>query len=85
LTPVDAWTTIALAITSSKGVDAMPITRSKQSWTIGSTVRVGFLSLKVTALIPTPGDGMPDIYKLENPSSGAQYEFTPHYGIERIN
>ena len=63
----------------------MPITRSKQDWSVGSTVRVGFQTLQVTALIPTPGDGLPDIYKLENPSSGAQYEFTPHLGCYRIN
>jgi hypothetical protein len=63
----------------------MPITRSRQDWTAGATVRVGFLSLQVVRLIPTPGDGMPDIYELENAMTGARYHFTPHYGIERIN
>jgi hypothetical protein len=64
--------------------DIMPITRTRQDWTPGATVKVGFLSLQVVRLIPTPGDGMPDIYELKS-TRGALYHFTPHYGIERIN
>jgi hypothetical protein len=63
----------------------MPITRSRQSWAIGATVKVGFMTLRVTELVPTPGDGLPDIYKLENPKTGARYAFTPHNGCYRIN
>lgn len=62
----------------------MPITRSKQSWTIGNRVKVGFMDLTVTSIEPTPGDGMPDIYHLEA-DNGRRYTFTPHYGLERSN
>lgn len=62
----------------------MPITHSKQQWTVGSRVKVGFLTLTVTDLEPTPGDGMPDIYHLKA-DNGRRYEFRPHYGLERIS
>jgi hypothetical protein len=61
------------------------ITRSKQSWTIGSKVNVGFLKgLTVVEAIKTPGDYKPDIYILVA-ANGARYEFTPHNGIARID
>ena len=59
------------------------ITKSKQDWSEGSTVKVGFMTLTVKALIPTPGDWLPDKYLLES-SNGTQYHFTPHNGLERI-
>lgn len=62
----------------------MPITRSKQDWSVGAKVKVGFLTLTITRLEPTPGDGMPDIYHLTN-GQGRQYTFTPHYGLERVS
>jgi len=58
------------------------ITKSKQDWNIGQTVKVGFLSLRVVAVEPTPGDYRPDIYHLEN-AKGVKYTFTPHFGLER--
>lgn len=61
----------------------MPIKHSKQNWTIGQTVKVGFLSLKVIEFTPTPGDHRPDTYTLVG-TKGARYIFTPHYGLERI-
>jgi len=61
------------------------INNSKQNWEIGKTVKVGFLSLKITGIILTPGDFRPDIYELENAKGDKRYNFTPHYGIERIN
>ena len=57
--------------------------RTKQDWSVGSTVRVGFLTLTVIAIVPTPGDGMPDEYRLVS-ASGKQYSFVPHIGLERI-
>jgi hypothetical protein len=57
------------------------ITRSKQGWTPGSTVKVGFLVLEVVDCIPTPGDYRPDEYRLWNPKSGKKYTFTPHFGL----
>lgn len=58
------------------------ITRSKQDWTQGSKVKVGFLTLEVVACIPTPGDYAPDAYRLWNPTNGKKYTFVPHNGLE---
>jgi hypothetical protein len=55
---------------------------AKQSWEIGSTVKVGFLTLKVLAKVATPGNWLPDQYALTN-GKGAFYKFIPHNGIER--
>jgi hypothetical protein len=59
------------------------ITKSKQNWTVGSVVRVGFLTLTITAIVPTPGDGMPDEYLLVS-AKGAKYSFVPHNGLVRL-
>ncbi len=40
------------------------ITRSRQDWTPGASVKVGFLTLEVVECIPTPGDYRPDDYRL---------------------
>lgn len=58
------------------------INRTKQAWEIGNAVKVGFLSLKVLAKIPTPGDWMPDAYALTN-GKGVFYRFVPHNGLAR--
>jgi hypothetical protein len=60
----------------------MMINRTKQTWEPGQTVKVGFLSLKVLAKIPTPGDWLPDAYALTN-EHGAFYRFVPHNGLSR--
>ena len=61
------------------------ITRSKQNWTVGATVKVGFLALVVIAAIPTPGDYLPDAYVLANAAGTKHYKFVPHNGLERID
>lgn len=61
------------------------IRNSKQVWEVGETVKVGFLSLIVTAKEPTPGDFMPDAYLLVSRDGSKQYRFVPHNGLERIN
>lgn len=38
------------------------ITKTRQNWTSGQTVKVGFLSLMVVQAIPTHGDYAPDAY-----------------------
>jgi hypothetical protein len=68
----------------------MPVTRTRQDWSVGSTVRVGFLQLRITGLVPTPGDGEPDIYQLVSLAPDrygelARYEFQPHLGLYRTN
>lgn len=60
------------------------ITRSRQTWEVGETVKVGFLTLRVTAKEPTPGDGMPDAYRLTDKTGSKVYRFVPHFGLERI-
>ena len=54
------------------------ITTSTQSWAVGATVRVGFLSLIVTGL---RGDGT---YELENKSGDKFYDFVPYRGLVRL-
>jgi hypothetical protein len=60
------------------------ITRSKQDWSIGATVRVGFLQLRVVGA-RAEYDGMPDIYSLESLDGTRHYEFIPHNGLVRID
>ena len=60
------------------------ITKSKQDWTVGSTVKVGFLTLQIVGAEATPGDYKPDVYYLANADGSKHYQFTPHYGLERV-
>jgi len=58
------------------------MSKSKQDWTVGQTVRVGFLSLVVVAGLEATGDGNPGAYILTN---GTQlYSFVPHNGLSKI-
>jgi hypothetical protein len=61
------------------------IKRTQQDWTVGSTVRVGFLSLIVKVAIATPGDYKPDAYILQNAAGTQLYKFVPHNGVEKIS
>lgn len=58
------------------------ITKSKQKWTVGSLVKVGFMSAIVLAAQETPGDSKPDAYILANAGGDKFYRFVPHNGIE---
>ena len=60
------------------------VTRSKQTWDVGSTVKVGFLTLRITG-IESIVDNLPDIYSLESLDSKRTYEFIPHNGLSRTN
>lgn len=51
---------------------------------IGQRVKVGFLSLTVTDYQTTPGDYLPNVWYLRS-DNGAEYEFTPHNGLWRVN
>jgi hypothetical protein len=59
-----------------------PTGKPKQEWSIGSTVKVGFLTLTVAHKILTPS-GEPDVYRLTG-RNGAQYDFVPHGGLHRV-
>lgn len=61
------------------------ITRTKQDWTAGATVKVGFLTLTVIAAVATPDDFAPDAYILANKAGTQLYKFVPHNGVEKIN
>ena len=62
----------------------MAITLSKQDWSPGSIVKVGFLVLRMIR-VEAVFDGKPDIYTLESLDGSKKYEFIPHMGITRIN
>lgn len=61
------------------------ITKTRQNWTAGQTVKVGFLSLVVKAAIAMPGDYLPDAYVLANLAGTQLYRFIPHNGLEKID
>lgn len=58
------------------------VTRTKQNWSIGEWVKVGFMRLKVLS-VRAEYDGLPDIYTLVS-STGKKYEFIPHNGLFAI-
>ncbi len=62
----------------------MAITRSKQDWTPGNEVKVGFMRLRVIS-VEAIKDSMPDIYTLESLDGTKRYEFIPHNGLSRIS
>lgn len=59
------------------------ITNSKQNWTVGQSVKVGFMTLTVKEIELTPGDYMPDAYILQS-AKCVDYRFVPHNGLSRI-
>lgn len=61
------------------------IINTHQNWSPGSTVKVGFLRLRVICSIATPGNYRPDEYALESLDGRAFYRFTPHHGIVRVD
>lgn len=63
------------------------INKSKQTWQVGETVKVGFMQLRVVSLEPTPGDYKPDAYLLcgLGANESRKYRFVPHNGLERLN
>lgn len=59
------------------------ITKTKQQWWIGATVKVGFLTLKVVDAHKNADKYFPDVYVLES-AKGVRYEFTPYNGLCRL-
>ena len=56
--------------------------RRRQSWEVGTTVKVGFLELTVKGFRRTPGNHLPDEYLLER--KGRFYVFVPHNGLHGL-
>jgi hypothetical protein len=61
------------------------IKNSKQDWTVGKIVKVGFMTLRVKWMKETPGDYAPDKYLLECLKGEKLYVFVPHKGLERLD
>jgi hypothetical protein len=60
--------------------------KQKQNWSIGATVRIGFMQLRVISeKIPTPGNYAADEYALESIDGTRWYRFTPHQGVYRCD
>ena len=55
------------------------VKNTKQNWSKGEWVKIGFMTLRVEA-VRAVKDGMPDIYTLSS-NSGKKYEFIPHNGL----
>jgi hypothetical protein len=72
------------SVTGPQAPHKLPI---GQNWEIGKVVKIGFLTLRVVAKEPTPGDYMPDAYRLIGlgKDSVKLYRFVPHNGLKRIN
>ena len=62
----------------------MSIQNSKQDWSVGAIVKVGFLQLRVLKM-DAIYDYLPDIYTLESLDGRRTYEFIPHNGLSRIS
>lgn len=58
--------------------------KTTQDWSIGNTVKVGFLTLKVIKAEAIK-DHLPDIYTLTSLDGTKVYEFIPHNGLTRIS
>lgn len=58
------------------------ITRTKQDWSIGEWVKVGFMTLQVVNA-RAEFDYLPDIYTLRS-TKGKMYEFIPHNGLHAL-
>lgn len=59
------------------------VNRTRQNWSVGSVVKVGFLSLRVLG-VEAVKDGLPDIYTMESLDGTKRYEFIPHNGLRRL-
>ena len=67
----------------TKAKKNMTIKNSKQDWSIGQVVKVGFLQLRVTG-VRAEKDWLPDIYSLVSLCGKREYEFIPHNGLKLI-
>lgn len=63
----------------------MQTRRTAQTWTVGATVKVGFLQLVVKAHLLAAGDGLPAAYILANAIGTKLYRFVPHNGLDAIS
>ena len=57
--------------------------KKTQDFSIGKTVKVGFMTLVVIGLADHREYYRPGAYILES-AKGARYQFTPYYGLEKL-
>ena len=69
--------------TKQENGGTMAITTTKQDWSIGAVVKVGFMQLRGLG-VEAINDYLPDIYSLESLDGRRQYEFIPHNGLNLI-
>jgi hypothetical protein len=60
------------------------ISNTRQNWIVGRNVQVGFMTLKVRAILSMPNDDLPEAYILSNMSGLQLYKFVPHNGCQKI-
>jgi hypothetical protein len=60
------------------------ITKTKQNWSTGQIVKVGFLTLKILS-VKAIKDRLPTVYTLSSLDGKKIYEFIPHHGLTRIS
>ena len=57
--------------------------KPKQTWEVGNTVKVGFLTLRITSTLPNHGWNGQKGYSLVSLDGTKSYTFTPYEGLER--
>jgi hypothetical protein len=80
---MDATHPPRLGIAGAKGKKM--VKKSAQIWEVGEWVKVGFLTLCITAKEATPGDFAPDAYLLTDKTGAKVYRFVPHNGLTRLS
>ncbi len=58
---------------------------TRQAWTVGQPVRVGFMHLVVKAQLAATGDGLPGAYILANAAGTQLYRSIPFNGVAKIS
>ncbi len=58
---------------------------SKQDWSVGNEVKVGFLTLIVEGVEDHTNCYGQVIYRLTNKDSTKKYTFSPYYGLDKIS
>lgn len=57
--------------------------KQKQSFEPGATVKIGFMTFKVIGKAENKEYYRPNAYILES-TKGVRYQFTPYYGLEKL-
>ena len=58
--------------------------KTKQEWSVGNNIKVGFLTLKITGTGEYTSQQGHIVYKLSSLDGARRYEFSPHEGLKKI-